>query len=367
MPLKQTFLERSPAVADENVDRLEVLLRTKIDLKTGYAEPHACARCMLQSLRVIDTSDDQVLTRDSFKVVLNKLNCADDKLAVDALFHRYDRRGTGKVTLKEFADGLFGLLPVAGSAQECRDIISVVRQKLLERGENGFRGLTRTLRILDDNGNKMLDKRELKNGMQTYGIHMTDYEVNTLMKYFDRNGDGNISVGEFVTGLRPKMSDARTALVKLAFLRLDKNPDGVVTMGELRSLYRAERNPAVLRGEKTVDEVLKEFSAAWNANGDQVITENEFLDYYKDLSATIDNDSYFELMVRNAWHISGGEGQAANTANLRLLVTHMDGTSTIETLDDDLGVDSSSNDALVNALRKQGVTDILKVETATHC
>eukprot|EP00658_Telonema_sp_P-2_P050434 TRINITY_DN38471_c0_g1_i1.p1 TRINITY_DN38471_c0_g1~~TRINITY_DN38471_c0_g1_i1.p1 ORF type:complete len:276 (+),score=77.73 TRINITY_DN38471_c0_g1_i1:142-969(+) len=252
-------------------------------------------------------------------------------------------------------------------AQECRDIISVVRQKLLERGENGFRGLTRTLRILDDNGNKMLDKRELKNGMQTYGIHMTDYEVNTLMQYFDRNGDGNISVGEFVTGLRPKMSDARTALVKLAFLRLDKNPDGVVTMGELRGLYRAERNPAVLRGEKTVDEVLKEFSAAWNANGDQVITENEFLDYYKDLSATIDNDSYFELMVRNAWHISGGEGQAANTANLRLLVTHMDGTSTIETLDDDLGVDSSSDDALVNALRKQGVTDILKVETATHC
>eukprot|EP00658_Telonema_sp_P-2_P050435 TRINITY_DN38471_c0_g1_i2.p1 TRINITY_DN38471_c0_g1~~TRINITY_DN38471_c0_g1_i2.p1 ORF type:complete len:153 (+),score=52.57 TRINITY_DN38471_c0_g1_i2:61-459(+) len=131
----------------------------------------------------------------------------------------------------------------------------------------------------------------------------------------------------------------------------------------LRSLVGSE----MCIRDRTVDEVLKEFSAAWNANGDQVITENEFLDYYKDLSATIDNDSYFELMVRNAWHISGGEGQAANTANLRLLVTHMDGTSTIETLDDDLGVDSSSDDALVNALRKQGVTDILKVETATHC
>jgi hypothetical protein len=31
-------------------------------------------------------------------------------------------------------------------------------------------------------------------------------------------------------------------------------------------------------------------------------------------------------MIRNAWHISGGEGQAANSANLRVLVTHADGT-----------------------------------------
>lgn len=30
-------------------------------------------------------------------------------------------------------------------------------------------------------------------------------------------------------------------------------------------------------------------------------------------------------MIRNAWHMAGGEGQAANSSNLRVLVTHPDG------------------------------------------
>ena len=38
------------------------------------------------------------------------------------------------------------------------------------------------------------------------------------------------------------------------------------------------------------------------------------------MSASIDLDDYFELMIRNAWHIPGGEGWCANTANKRVLV-----------------------------------------------
>ena len=33
---------------------------------------------------------------------------------------------------------------------------------------------------------------------------------------------------------------------------------------------------------------------------------DEFCDYYTDLSAGIDDDEYFEMMMRNLWHISGG-------------------------------------------------------------
>lgn len=35
-------------------------------------------------------------------------------------------------------------------------------------------------------------------------------------------------------------------------------------------------------------------------------------------------------MIRNAWHISGGEGWCANSSCRRVLVTHTDGRQTVE-------------------------------------
>ena len=68
------------------------------------------------------------------------------------------------------------------------------------------------------------------------------------------------------------------------------------------------------------------------------MTAQEFEQYYSNVSSSIDDDDYFELMMRNAWHISGGEGWCANSSNKRVLVTHADGSQTVEEVKDDLGV-----------------------------
>ena len=57
-------------------------------------------------------------------------------------------------------------------------------------------------------------------------------------------------------------------------------------------------------------------------------------------------------MIRNAWHISGGEGWCANSSNQRVLVTHADGSQTVEEIKNDLGVTS---DQYSSKLREQGI------------
>jgi calcyphosin len=61
-------------------------------------------------------------------------------------------------------------------------------------------------------------------------------------------------------------------------------------------------------GQMTKKEILEEFMAQWTPQHkrDGRVTLDEFEDYYKNISASIDDDDYFELMVRNAWHIEGG-------------------------------------------------------------
>ena len=54
----------------------------------------------------------------------------------------------------------------------------------------------------------------------------------------------------------------------------------------------------------TRKEILEEFLGQWDrVQKDKIVTLAEFEDYYQDISASIDRDDYFELVLRNAWKI----------------------------------------------------------------
>ena len=51
---------------------------------------------------------------------------------------------------------------------------------------------------------------------------------------------------------------------------------------------------------------MKEFMGVWETHKkDGIVTIEEFEDYYKDISASIDRDDYFELMMNNTWNLDG--------------------------------------------------------------
>eukprot|EP01006_Ploeotia_vitrea_P000653 TRINITY_DN103415_c0_g1_i1.p1 TRINITY_DN103415_c0_g1~~TRINITY_DN103415_c0_g1_i1.p1 ORF type:complete len:564 (-),score=63.52 TRINITY_DN103415_c0_g1_i1:59-1675(-) len=240
-----------------------------------------------------------------------------------------------------------------------------VKNKLLQRaGTGGYRSLIRVLKILDDDGDRKLDSAELKDGLMTYGVYLDDQEVKAVMRSFDRDGSGKVSITEFLRGLRGEMNQRRVAIVLEAYKRLDRNGDETVNLKDLNIAYgkNIHRHPDVVSGQKTKNQALLEFSTAWDKNEDGTVTKPEFIDYYTDLSVNIDHDDYFELMVRNAWHISGGEGWSENTTCRRVLVVHTDGSQTVEEVKDDLGIEAEDLDAIRANLMAQGIRDIKKIQ-----
>lgn len=108
------------------------------------------------------------------------------------------------------------------------------------------------------------------------------------------------------------MSAYRKALVKRAFDRLDRNGNGVVELDDVKGFYNAKMHPDVRSGRKTEDEILTEFLDTFELHHsiknpkdkDGKITFKEFVEYYNNVSASIDNDQYFELMMTNAWNLN---------------------------------------------------------------
>eukprot|EP00127_Corallochytrium_limacisporum_P003677 Clim_evm9s152 gene=Clim_evmTU9s152 len=98
------------------------------------------------------------------------------------------------------------------------------------------------------------------------------------------------------------MSRRRRTLIEKAFQKLDKTKDGVVTQEDLEGVYDYRHHPKYKNGECTKAQVLRQFLDAFDSKDkDGVVTFDEFLNYYSGVSASIDDDTYFDLMMHQAW------------------------------------------------------------------
>ena len=249
--------------------------------------------------------------------------------------------------------------------QQCGDaLIDGFRELIIQRsGRGGFVGLTQVLRVMDSNGDKRLSPQDFSDGLQSYGLKFTKTDVDKLFKFLDRDLSGNLTVDEFIRGVRPEMPMGRKDLVMQAYKVLDVNGDGKVRAEEIKKLFDASHHPAVLTGKQTIDDIYKEFVSCWDTNGDALITPDEFMEYYTNLSAGIHNDAFFELMLRNSWHISGGEGSARNTSCMRVLVKFLDGRQQVIEIKNDLRLKSNDVEGIKERLKTQGFENIVDVAT----
>jgi Ca2+-binding EF-hand superfamily protein len=124
------------------------------------------------------------------------------------------------------------------------------------------------------------------------------------MKYYDVDGDGNVSYEEFIRGLRDELTERRRAIVERAFAVLDRDGSGQITISDIIGIYDVSMNPEFIEGRKTKEEILTEFLNNFEGvkgNRDGIVSREEFFDYYTDLSMSTPSDEYFVRMMESVW------------------------------------------------------------------
>jgi Ca2+-binding EF-hand superfamily protein len=231
-------------------------------------------------------------------------------------------------------------------------------------GSAGIHSLGRIFRMMDDDGNRQISLEELQYGLQHYGLAMAAKDLQLLLAAIDKDNTGRVSFDEFLLAIRGVVNARRQALINTAFDVLDASGDGQIQVNDIAANFKAQGHPDVMAGKLSEDVALSEFLSQFDGvdqNG--IVTRAEFLDYYRNVSASIDDDDYFELMIRNAWHLAGGSGQYENTASTRLLVIFVDGTQKVVALQHDRGLDVRNPRAVKAQLKAQGITNIKSFST----
>lgn len=200
----------------------------------------------------------------------------------------------------------------AGGRQRTDDeLLTAVRDKLKSRGTRSICALGRSFKIFDDNGDRKLDHQEGAKAIHDMRVGLDKDECMRVFKIFDRNGDGYIDYDEFLYGVRGEMNQFRKNICMKAFKKLDLDNSNHVTIDDIKHIYNAKKHPDVISGKKTEDDVLFDFLETFDTNHqnnhadiqDAEVTPDEWIEYYNNVSISIDDDAYFEVMMNNAWNL----------------------------------------------------------------
>lgn len=252
---------------------------------------------------------------------------------------------------------------ISENTSSVSELMDILRESLKAHGVTGIFSIGRKFRIVDDNNNGSIEFSEFKKCMSEHALGWTESQIKLVFDKFDSDKSGSISYDEFLRGVRSGMNDRRKQLVLSAFQILDSDKSGVIEVNDIEGKYNASKHPDVIAGKRSPSEILREFLDTFDsAEKDGKVTPDEFCEYYANVSSSIDDDDYFELMIRNAWHMSGGVGWCENTSCRRVLVTHTDGHQTVEEIKNDLGIGADDKEAMIANLVSQGIATVASID-----
>jgi Ca2+-binding EF-hand superfamily protein len=200
-------------------------------------------------------------------------------------------------------------------------IVDKFRQKLASRGGRGIIGLARQFKIFDDNNNKSLEYDEFTKACKDFKVDLSANEMRIVFQTFDRDNSGLIDYDEFLRALRGDLNERRKRLVLQVYDKLDIDKSGIIDINDIKYTYNVKNHPDVRSGKKSEEDVYGEFLETFETHHninkgtrDKRVTKEEFLEYYANISMSIDNDDYFELMIVNAWKLNGNTNNQKGVA-----------------------------------------------------
>lgn len=313
--------------------KFEVELKAKLAQKSTSQVSEE--NVLLRAFKYFDLDNSDSVDFNEFSKAIEKVGIVIlDPAKLEQLFQIYDEDGSGALNYKEFVGVLFGQASTAGrqvtprksftpaDSVRAEELLDQIRAKLASRGTRGIIGLARLFKIMDDDNSKLLDLYEFTKALRDYRLELTEGDTQLLFRYIDRDQSGKLDYDEFLRFARGPMNDFRRGLVNKAFDKLDYTRNGIVDIEDIRQYYNARGHPDVRSGKKSEEDVLMEFLDTFELHhglltgdrGDRRITRDEFEEYYNNVSASIDEDPYFELMMTNTWKLAEVPAYSKNTA-----------------------------------------------------
>ena len=193
-------------------------------------------------------------------------------------------------------------------------ILDCLRNILIKRGNKSIFYLQRMLTNCDSGHTGVVSLSQLNNIFRAYNFNIYFYDIKLLFDLFDKNNVGIIQYDNLIKSIVGKMNENRKNLIIKVYENINKDLYGYINIKEIKERYNCYKHPAVIMGNKTHEEVYGDFLECIeiykeyihnynNKYNNDLISLNEFLEFFDEISMYIIDDKDFEVLINGCWNI----------------------------------------------------------------
>ena len=254
---------------------------------------------LLKSWNLYDEKEDLKKEEENLNEIKNKneeievKENQEDINKIETAEERYEKE-------KEFRKNLLG-----------EKNIDVFRETLSAKGIKTIINLLNQFKQYDRKGNKEISYQDFEEILNSnLNLHITEKDIKALFSDFSENSKLNYS--NFISSLiENSLNQRRENIVKEAFNRIDTEKCGIVNLSDVKSLFNSKNSPLVKEGDVTEEDFYNNFMETFQTHHNLVrspkikkVNYEEFLNYYKFFSLTIEDDYLFEQTLISCWKLS---------------------------------------------------------------
>ena len=197
--------------------------------------------------------------------------------------------------------------------QKIEDPFSILKNIIKKRGTRGIMSLLRYFMIANESYNHTINFDLFDQYLKDYRIPISEEDEKKIFEKFDVNKNGLINYDNLVNEIIGELNDFRQDLIIKIFEKFDPNQSGFAYLSDIRNGFNEKNHPHVLSGKKNEQEVLSEFLDNLDyyfnllnqnkINDDGMIEIKDFIEFYKIISGSIENDKEFENVVCSVWDL----------------------------------------------------------------
>ena len=187
--------------------------------------------------------------------------------------------------------------------------IDIFRDRLGARGILTVMNFVSQLKQYDRKGDKELSYSDFEEVIHNTKVIISEEEISDLFSDFCKENTINYEL--FLNKLIIELNPRRENIVKVAFDKLDTENCGIINLSEIKSFFSSKNCPLVSSALMSEEEFYNSFIESFQTHHNiyrsakiKKVNFNEFYDYYKYLSITINDDYLFEETVKSSWKLS---------------------------------------------------------------